>query len=74
MHGFVCARSFVWVLLFVQFILSFTNNLIHLVPLLLREFRHLCSEIPVKISDVVNSQVQLGAAREHIDAGIVKDL
>ena len=53
---------------------SFTDNLVHLVLLLLREFRHLCGEIPVKISDVINSQVQLGTAREHIDAGIVKEL
>ncbi len=74
MRGLVCAHAFVWIILFVQFILSFTENLIHLAPLLLREFRHLCGEIPVKISDVINSQVQLGTAREHIDAGIVKEL
>ena len=74
MRRFVCACAFVWVLLFIQFILSFTDNLVHLAPLLLREFRHLCGEIPVKISNVINSQVQLGAAQEHIDAGIVKEL
>ncbi len=74
MCGFVCTHAFVRVLLFVQFILSFTDNFVHLASLFLRELRHLCGEIPVKVSDVINSQVQLGAAREHIDAGIVKEL
>ncbi len=73
MHGSVCTHAFVWFLLFIQFILSFTDNLIHLASLFLRELRHLCGEIPIKVSDVINSQVQLRAAWEHIDAGIVKE-
>ncbi len=74
MRGFVSAHAFVQVLLFIQFILSLTDNLVHLASLLIRKLRHLCGEIPVKISNVVNSQVQLRTAREHINAGIVKKL
>ena len=73
-RGFVCVHAFVWVLLFVQFILSLTDNLIHLALLLVRKLRHLRGEIPVKVSNVVNSQVQLRTTREHINAGVVEKL
>ena len=74
-HVWVCLCSCICSGSFVRTVHSlFHDNLVHLASLLLRKLRHLCGEIPVKVSDVIYSLVQLGAAWEHIDAGVVKEL